>query len=227
MVTTPEESGGRQEIIIISLTDLPGKTPDYLRDYLSFKGMNLKEIVLPSSPLVPTSFSPESGSQRAAGQIETWPRDKIALVDAFLTSYQIPFSTGYQLSVSLREGIRLETKMDRFFEFGGRKFGFFFRTAGDEVKKALEERAGVRPVELDLQSVTSRELISRLLETFGERAAYREHRFPGIERGAKDKLVLTISGFFLPNRAVLLTDREIPKDLQRFFAEKGLRVVRF
>ncbi|MCZ6624383.1 MAG: LysM domain-containing protein [Deltaproteobacteria bacterium] len=227
MVTTPEEMSGRQEIFIISLTDVAGKTPDYLRDYFSFKGMNLKDILLsPSSPS-PISISLRSGGQREESRIERWPADKSALVDAFLKSYQIPFSADHQLLVSLREGIRLETKVDRFFEFGGKKVALLFHPVGKELKRALQEREGVRAIELDPQSLSSRELISSLLEAIGEGTAYREHRFSAIEGGAKNKVVLTVSGFVLPNRKLFLTDREIPNDLEQFFSEKGLRIVYF
>jgi len=98
---------------------------------------------------------------------------------------------------------------------------------GDAVKKALQEKEGIRAIEMELQSASSREIIARLLEAFGERATYRENRFPAIEGGARDKLVLAVAGFFLADRAVLLTDREIPKELELFFEEKGLKVVYF
>ena len=227
MVAAPEESGGKQEVIIINLTDSSGRTPDYLRDYLSLKGMNLKEILLPSFSL--PSLPALTGSQgpAAEGQIESWPRDKGALVDSLLRSYGITFSSAQQLSISLREGIRLDTKVDRLFELGGKKIALFFRAVGDEVKRALQEREGIRAIEFDLAALSSRELIARLLETLGEKTAYREHRFPATEGGARDKMVLSLPGFFLAHRSLLLTDGEIPKGLQRFFAEKGLRVVRF
>ena len=227
MVTTPEESGGRQEIWIISLTDLAGKSPDYLTEYLSLKGMNLKEILIPFSPVSVASPSSGSRGQGATGQLERWPADKIALVDAFLQSYQISFSNDREISLSLREGIRMDTKVDRFFEFGGKKFALIFRPAGVDVKKGLEEKEGVRAVELDLSSLSSRNLISRLLDALGERAVYREHRFPAGEGGGRDRVVLTVHGFFLAHRSMLLTDREIPKGLELFFGEKGLRVIYF
>ena len=227
MVSTPEESGGKQEVVIINLTDLSGKAPDYLRDYLSGKGMNLKEILLPSFSLPSLPVSMGSKGQAAENPIESWPRDKGGLVDSLLTSYAISFSAGQQLSVPLREGIRLDTKVDRFFEFGGKKIALLFHAVGDETKKALQEREGIRAVELDLQALSSREMIARLLEILGEKTAYREHRFPANEGAARDKMVLSVSGFFLANRSLLLTDREVPKGIQRFFAEKGLRVVYF
>jgi len=127
----------------------------------------------------------------------------------------------------VQEGIRLDTKVDRFFEIGGRKVALFFESVGDAVKKALQEKEGIRAIEMELQSASSREIIARLLEAFGERATYRENRFPAIEGGARDKLVLAVAGFFLADRAVLLTDREIPKELELFFEEKGLKVVYF
>lgn len=226
MVAPPEESGGKQEVFIINLADPAGKTPDYLKDYLSLKGMNLKEILIPGSLAIP-SPSPGSGGQRSGFEIERWPRDKHALVDALLKSFQISFSSGQLISLPLREGIRMDTKADRHFEFAGKKVSLFFRSIGDEVKKALQEKDGLRVIEIDLPALSSRDLISRLLEALGERAVYREHRFPSSEIGAKDKMAVTVSGFLLTNRSLLLTDREVPKDFHRFFSEKGLRLVHF
>jgi len=80
---------------------------------------------------------------------------------------------------------------------------------------------------LDLQTVSSRDLIFRLLESIGEQTTYQQHRFPTTEGKAGDKMVLTVAGFFVPNRSLLLTDSQIPKALERFFSDKGLRVVRF
>lgn len=225
MVTAPEQLGGAPEMFIISLTDAPGKTPEFLRSYLSMRGMNLKEILLPSSPLAPVSLS--LGSPEKSSQAERWPADKGAMVDAFLKSYQVSFSAGHPISVSLREGIRMDIKADRFFEYETKKVALFFQSVGDAVKKALQEKDGIRAIEMDLPSLTSRQILSRLLEIFGETAAYRDNRFPATEGGAKDKLVLTIPGFFVPDRSLLLTDREIPKDLEPFFAEKGVKVVYF
>ena len=227
IVTTPEDSGGKQEMWIISLTDPPGKTPDYLREYLSLKGMNLKDILLPLSPASVSSVSTGSRRQGVTSQVERWPADKGAIVDSLLRSYQIPFSTDREISVSLREGIRLDTKIDRLFEFGGKKFALLFRSAGNEIKRSLEEKEGVRVVEIDLLSLSSRNLILRALETLGERVAYREHHFPATEGAGRDKLIMTVHGFLIPHKSLLLTDREIPKDLETFFGEKGLHVVYF
>lgn len=227
MVTPPEQGGGKQEVIIISLTDSSSSTPDYLRDYLSLKGMNLKEILLPSFPLSSAPVALASKGAAAGSPIENWPRDKGALIDSLLKSYGIAFSSAQQVSVALREGIRLDTKLDRVFEFGGKKTALLFRAVGDEVKRALMEREGIRATEIDLQALSSREVISRLLELLGEKTAYREHRFPATEGAAREKLVVSVAGFFLANRSLLLTDREVPKGVQRFFAEKGLRIVRF
>lgn len=227
MVTAPEESGGKQEVVIVNLTDLSGKTPDYLKDYLLLKGMNLKEILLPSASFPSPSVSLRSNVQEAGSLLESWPRDKGALIDALLKNYEVTFSSAQQFSIVLREGIRLDTMVDRIFEFGGKKVALVFHVVSDEVKRALQEREGIKAVDLDLPALSSREVISRLLEALGEKTTYREHRFPAIEGGAKDKMVVSLSGFFVAKRSLFLTDREIPKGLQRFFAEKGLRLVRF
>jgi len=227
MIANPDEGGRKQEMWIISLTNGLGTTPDYLREYLALKGMNLKEILLPSSPSLPVAPLLRRESRETGSQIQTWPSDKKSLVDALLTTYQISFSLHHQISLSLREGIRLVTVVDRFFERGGRKFGIFFRPVGEEIKQALKKDGGITPIALDFKSLSSREILSLILIGLGERAPYKEHRFPIVEEGPKDKLVLTVSGFFLPDRSLLLTDRTIPGDFQRFFFDKGLRVVYF
>lgn len=226
MVAAPEESGGGQAVWIINLTDGAGKTPDYLREYLSLRGMNLKEILVPASS--PSPSPPAQGAQPGTEkQIEAWPREKRALVDAFLKGYSASLSVDRPIVLSLREGIRMDLKMDRFFDSGGKKFAVFFRSIGDEAKKALEQAEGVKPIELDLAALSARDLISRLAAGLGESAVYREHRFSAIEGAAKDRVVFTVPGFFFSSRSLLLTDREIPKDLHRFFFDRGLRVVYF
>lgn len=225
MVTAPEQLTGPPEVFIISLTDVPGRTPEYLRSYLSLKGMNLKEVLLPSAPLTPASLP--AGGDRKSAEIERWPADKRLMVDALLKSYQVAFSADHPISVSVQEGIRLDTRADRYFEVAVGKVAVFFYPVGDAVKKALQEKEGVRVVEMDLPSVSSREIIRRLLVAFGERSAYRDNRFPASAGAAQEKVVLTVPGFYLAGRSLLITDRDIPKQIEPFFAEKGLKIVYF
>ncbi|MFQ5682420.1 MAG: LysM domain-containing protein [Candidatus Binatia bacterium] len=222
MVIPPEQSSGRHEIIVINLTDIPEKTPDYLRDYLSLKGMKLNEVLLPAASRSPPSRS--RAREERQGQFEVWPHDKKALVDAFLQAYQISFSKDHPISVFLQEGIRLDTKLDRFFEFEGKSIGLLFHPFGDEAKAMIQKKEGVRAIDLDLQSLSSRELILRLSGTIGESAFYQENHFPATDGGTNNKLVLSVPGFLLRGGSLFLTDREIPKDLRRFFAEKGVQV---
>lgn len=227
MAMPQEEGGGAPQVLIISLTDASGQAPDYLRGYLALKGMTLTEIELPSSrsPAGPSAAS--SGDGTAQARIESWPADKAALIDAFLNDYGISFSSANWLSVTLRDGIRMEAKADRLFEHGGKRVALSFRPVGNDVKKALQQSQGVRVVEMDPATQPSREVIARLLTAVGEPATYREQRFQANDRGPKDKLTLAISGYYLQKRSLLLTDREIPKELERFFFDKGMRVVRF
>ncbi|HEY2989976.1 MAG TPA: LysM peptidoglycan-binding domain-containing protein [Candidatus Binatia bacterium] len=227
MVTPADEGGAVPQVLVISVTDAPGQTPDYLRDYLSLKGMNLKEILLPSNNSAPPPTAASLDGDKPPLRIENWPSDRAALVDAFLKDYGISFSNGGEFSVMLRDGIRMDAKMDRLFEYGGKKIAISFRALGEDLSKALQQSEGVRLVELGLPGLSSRDVLARLLAAIGEAATYREQRFQGNERAAKDKLTVGVSGYYLPQRSLLLTDREIPKELERFFGEKGLRVVRF
>lgn len=227
MAMPQEEGGAAPQVVIISLTDDAGQAPAYLREYLALKGMNLKEIALPSSRNPVASPEARLGDGTAQARIESWPADKAALIDAFLNDYDISFAGESWLSVTLRDGIRIEAKADRLFEYGGKKVALSFRPVGDDVKKALQQSQGVRVVELNPATQPSREVIGKLLTAVGEAATYREQRFQANDRGPKDKLTLAISGYYLTKRSLLLTDREIPKELERFFSDKGMRVVRF
>ena len=227
MMMPPDESGAMPQVLVVSMTDAPGQTPDYLRDYLSLKGMNFKEILLPSPTSLAAPTPPAGAGKTAQLKIENWPTDKTALVDAFLAEYGINFSGAGYFPVVLRDGIRMDAKVDRLFEYGGKRVVVSFKLLGEEVGTALQQGGSVRVVEVDLAAISTRELIARLLASVGESAAYREQRFQANERAAKDKLTLGVPGFYVAQKSLLLTDRQIPKELERFFAEKNLRVVRF
>jgi len=225
MFTSPGQGNDGQEMWIISLADVSNKTPDYLKEYLSVRGMKLKEIVVPGSPLAKKTLTLPNREFEDPGPIEVWSEDKEVLVDTILGTYEIGFSTDHEMSVSLRKGMRLNTTVDRWFVLEDKKYGIFFGQVSPEVKQALREKEEMKVVELDLESLSARQILSTLLVAMGKGTTYQKHRFPTAEGGPKDKLVLTVPGFFLPTRSMLVTDQTIPQDLHRFFYEKGIRVV--
>jgi hypothetical protein len=227
MVTSPEEHTGKQAMWIISLTDKESEVPTYIKDYLSLKGVNIEEILLHPGPVSVTSDPVKSRSGGTQRGINSWPRDKRALVDALLKTYQITFSSDTETSLSLKEGMRVDAKIDRLFEFGTRKYAILFRKVGQEMRMAIERDEGIVPIELDLESLSSRELIAGVLQGLGEPVAYQENRFPVNKDEPIDKLVFTVLGFYLPDRSLLLTDQQIPEDLQTFFYEQGLQLISF
>ena len=227
MYTNQTGAGGNQEIWIISLADVSNKTPDYLREYLSVRGMKLKEIVVPGSPLEKKSLPLSKKDLVDPQPIEVWPSDKEVLIDTVLSTYGIEFTTAHDMTLSLRKGMRLNTTVDRWFTLEDKTFGVFFGKVGPEVKQALSKKGGIKLVELDLESLSAREILSTLLVAIGKGTTYQKHRFPTADVGPKDKLVLSVPGFFLPTRSILVTDQTIPQDLHRFFHEKGIRVVYF
>jgi hypothetical protein len=227
MVTAPEDGAAMAQVMVVSLSDAPSQTPDYLKDYLSTKGMSLKEVLLPRANPPAAAAAPQPASDvNKSFRVEKWPNNGPALVDALLADYGIAATSGASVSVTLRDGIRMDTKADRMFEYGGKKVALSFRMLGDDVTKPLEQSDGLRVIELDLGKLSSRDLVGRVLAALGESAAYREQRFAANDR-AKEKLSLAVSGYYLPERSLLITDRDIPKDLERFFGDKGMRVVKF
>src|SRR5262249_47666696 len=109
----------------------------------------------------------------------------------------------------------------------GRGTALLFSSASPEVWKSLPEKQGITPVLLDLTSISTREIIARMLNLLGDPTAYREHRFSAAVGSMQDRLAVRAWGFQLSKRPAFVTDRKIPPNLQRFFFEKGLAIVYF
>ena len=223
IAAAPEESGKAQEIFIITVTDQANEIPEYLREQLSAKGVHLKEVVLASSSQPQTTTNERT---RLTGEVKIWPREKSEKIDALLLAYGIPFGVAEAQSVEMGEGLRFETQTDRIFESKGQRIGLFFHQVQPEIKKALQQRQGMKVVELDLSSMSAKEIITRVLGELRDQSVYREHKFSA-DGGNKDRVNISTAGFWLRNRSIFLTDRQIPPSLHRFFFEKGLDLVYF
>ena len=221
MALAPQESNKAQEIVVIALTDNPQDIPDYLRQELSNRGLQLKDILLAS-----TSQSPSAdGFRESPPAVKYWPREKAEFVDAMLLSFNVPFGVSETLAIEVGQGLRVDVRCDRIFERNGKRTGLFFHRLEPEMKRALQEKEKMKVIELDLSPLEHKEILARLLGELGEQAAYREHRFSA--SATKDKLTITAWGFLLAKRGMFVTDREIPESLHRFFFEKGLEIVYF
>jgi hypothetical protein len=220
----PEENNKPQEIFVINLTDQESALPPYLLAQLGSRGLQMREVLVPSSmPAVVDANDPKEFFV----QTKTWPRDKKEMVDSLLLAYGVPFGIAEKVSVMLRDGLTLEARADRIFEARGNKVALFFQRTEPELKKALQEKQGLRIVEMDIATLSSREVIGRLLGELGDQANYREHRFPAGSGPARDRLVVTAWGFLVPKQSMFVTDRQIPPSLHRFFYDKGLEIVYF
>jgi hypothetical protein len=223
IAVAPEETGKAQEIFIITITDQADDIPDYLREQLSAKGVHLREVVIASSSGAQTSNNEATRSTR---DVKIWPREKSEKIDALLLAYGIPFGVAEPQSVEIGEGLRFETQSDRIFESKGQRIGLFFHQVQPEIKTALQQRQGMKVVELDLSTLSAKEIVSRVLGELREQTVYREHKFSAAT-GNKDRVNISTAGFWLRNRSMFLTDRQIPPSLHRFFFEKGLELVYF
>ena len=231
MVLAPEESHKAQEVYIISLTDNPDQIPEYLRSQLALKGLHLKDVLIasgaPKAPAPKILVVAHRESDESTTQIKIWPRDKTEIVDALLLAHGISFGVAETLSVELRDGLRMETRSDRVFDLRGQQTAIFFQRTDPEIKKALQEKQGVKTVELEIASLSSREIIGKLLNILGDQMTYREHRFSAANGSNQERLTLNAWGFLLSKPSMFITDREIPQPLHRFFFEKGLEIVYF
>jgi hypothetical protein len=223
MALAPEESDKAQELFIVTITDQAGEIPEYLEQHLSAKGLHLKDVVLASSfqrPVIKTERTWRTADVRI------WPREKSDKIDALLLAYGIPFAAEKTQAVELGEGLQLETRSDRTFDSKGQQIGLFFQPVDPEIKNLLQQRQRMKVVELDLSAMSAREIISRVLGELGDQTVYRQHRF-STDVGNKDRVNISTSGFWLRNRSMFLTDRQIPTFLHQFFFEKGLELVYF
>ncbi|HJX11125.1 MAG TPA: hypothetical protein VJ733_11585, partial [Candidatus Binatia bacterium] len=222
----PEENNKPQEIFVINLTDQEAAIPPYLLAQLRARGLQMRDVVVSSAGSMVAAVSANEPKEFFA-QTKTWPRDKKEMVDSLLLAYGVPFGVAEKISVKLSDGLTLEARADRVFEARGNKVALFFQRTEPELKKALQEKQGLRIVEMDIAALSSREVIGRLLSELGEQANYREHRFPAGSGPARDRLVVTAWGFLVLKHSMLVTDREIPPSMHRFFFDKGLEIVYF
>jgi hypothetical protein len=223
----PEHNNRTQEIVVINLTDEPSEIPDYLKAQLAKKGLHLRDVAYPSPALRQSPPEAINAPKELTTQAKNWPPDKREMVDSVLLSFGITFGVGETLSVELRDGLRVDARIDRLFEQGGKRTALFFQRTDPEIKRALQDKQGVRAVELEIGSLSSRELVDKVLSILGHQASYREHRFAAANGAAQDRLTVTAWGFHLPQRSMFVTDRQIPAVLYRFFFEKGLEIVYF
>jgi len=227
MALAPAVSNKPQEVLVINLTERPNEIPEYLKAELAKKGLQLREVVLPMAATVATATVANEQPKTSPSQVKNWPRDKQEIVDALLLSYGVTFGTAESLSIKLSDGLRLDTRTDRVFESAGQRTALFFRAMDPDIRKSLQEQQGIKTIELDLRSLSSRELIARVLPLLGDQAAYLEHRFPAAPDSARDQVTVKVWGFQLTKKPIFLTDRQIPPPLHRFFFEKGLEIVYF
>ena len=227
MALAPEESNRPQQIYVISLSEDGTEVPQYLRAQLARKGLHMRDVSVSPSTTAERANDLKVGNGVAESPAKIWPHDKKDIVDNLFSAFAIPFGVAETISVELQNGLRIEARTDRVFELDGKRVALFFQKSDPEISRALQEKAGVRTVEIEIGSLTSRAVIARMLSLFGDQTTYREHRFAAAGGATHDRLTVSAWGFHLPQRSLFITDRKIPIWLDRFFAEKGFEIVYF
>jgi hypothetical protein len=226
MALAPEVSNKTQEILVIHIAEAPGTVPEYLAARLGRHGLSLREIALTPSAGEPRLTKISHDLDSTAAPARHLPVDKREVVDALLSSFDVAFGVAEDISIELGAGLRVEKRADRVFELGGKRTALFFGRVDPAIRQALQDRHGIRAVELEIDALESRDIIARIFSLLGDQAAYREHRFP-VAGPAPQPLTVKAWGFHVPRKAMFLTDRQMPAALHRFFFEKGLEVVYF
>jgi hypothetical protein len=226
MALAPEVSNKTQEIVVIHIAEAPGAVPEYLATRLARHGLSLREITLTHSAGEPRLTKISRDLDSTATSARHLPVDKREVVDALLSSFEVAFGVAEDISIELGAGLRVEKRADRVFELSGKRTALFFGRVDPAIRQALQDRHGIRAVELEIDALESRDIIGRIFSLLGDQAAYREHRFP-VAGPAPQPLTVKAWGFHVPRKAMFLTDRQIPPPLQRFFFEQGLEIVYF
>jgi hypothetical protein len=226
MALAPAVSNKPQEVMILNLTHRSGEVPAYLSAELAKLGVHFRDVVMPAATPAILPISAQR-PPRNGGPARELPKDRRELVDALLSSFQVPFMVAENLSVDLRDGVRLEIRVDRLFEIEGKRTAIFFRRVDPLVRESLQEKHNTSTLELEVDSLSSRAIINRVLAALGDQASYGEHRFSAVEGAARDRLTLKAWGFNVRTKPMFVTDRQIAPALQRFFFEKGLEIVYF
>jgi hypothetical protein len=227
IVLAPEINNKTQQMYVINLTEKANPTPTYVKSELAKRGLHLREVALKPDELTDPRNAESNQSVMAGGQTKRWPRDKQELVDALLLLYGVTFGVAEKLPVELGNGLKMDVGVDRFFELGGQRTALFFGAGSPEVRKLLQEKQGIMPVVLDLASMSTRDIITRILNLLGDPTVYREHRFSAVGDALPDRITIRAWGFQPAKKTIFITDRQIPPTLQRFFFEKGLDIVYF
>ena len=227
MALGPAVSNKPQEVIVINVTEHANEIPQYLTAQLAKQGLHFRDVVLPSGASNSAAPARAQTHVRASGLAKELPREKREIIDALLLSFQIPFGVAENISVELRDGLKVDTLADRIFELEGKRTAIFFRRIDPAIRQALLEKQRTSAVELDINSMSSRQVINRILNILGDHAEYKEHRFAAADGAASDRLTLRAWGFNVQKKPMFVTDREIPPALHRFFFEKGLDIVYF
>jgi hypothetical protein len=227
IVLAPEINNKTQQMYVINLTEKANPTPTYVKSELAKRGLHLREVALKPDELTDPRNAESNQSVMAGGQTKRWPRDKQELVDALLLLYGVTFGVAEKLPVELGNGLKMDVDVDRFFELGGQRTALFFGAGSPEVRKLLQEKQGIMPVVLDLASMSTRDIITRILNLLGDPTVYREHRFSAVGDALPDRITIRAWGFQPAKKTIFITDRQIPPTLQRFFFEKGLDIVYF
>ena len=148
MALAPTESNKTQEVLVINLTDQPNEVPEYLKAELAKKGLQLREVVLPTAAKAAAVPVANEQPKTSPSQVKNWPRDKEEIIDSLLLSYGVPFGVAESLSVELSDGLRVDTRTDRLLEIGGKRTALFFRAMDPDLRKALQEQQGIKAIEL-------------------------------------------------------------------------------
>ena len=82
MALAPTVSNKRQEVLVINLTERPNEIPEYLKAELAKKGLQLREVVLPTAAKAAPAPVANEQPKTSPSQVKNWPRDKQEIIDA-------------------------------------------------------------------------------------------------------------------------------------------------
>jgi LysM domain len=220
IVPAPAPAGGKQQTILIDLTDRSGpRIPHELRDFLAEKGVKTVEYPPLPQPGVQASAQPEV---LQAGQ------DRAQVIETVLNLTGQAFTRNMEMPLYKEgnSGFNLTIKADFFLYLGKKEAIIDFSGIGADMIPLLKE------YNISVLSVANESdpavIVSRVLDFTGVKFESKLHPFNSADKEEAGNIRITIPGIIFQDnhgRKIFASDLHLPNEIAGFLSSKGYKVL--
>jgi len=220
IVPAPAPQGGREQIILVNLTDRQDSGIPYeLRGFLTARGVKLIEYPPPSQTEAPAP---------ARAEILTPGHDKAQLVETVLTLAGQGFTRNVEMPLHKdgKSGFNLIVKADFFLYLDNKEAIIDYSGIGGEMVPLLKEyNVSVLSVADEADPAV---IVSKILDFIGVKFDSKPHPFTSAGKEDSTSIQVTIPGIvFQDNRGhnVFASPVALPREIAGFLSRKGYKVL--